>query len=107
MDLQRGFESYQTAKINNIKPNAMTFANLLSLTAGFGDQGEFRNGCFNIWTIIHRIAQEYSNNRRCLFSSKYFKRISEVKCELRHIIGNCETTFLFSFLLVQLERALI
>ena len=45
MDLQRAFESYQTAKINNIKPNAMTFANLLSLTAGFGDQGEFRNGC--------------------------------------------------------------
>ena len=40
MDLQRGFESYKTAKINNIKPNAMTFANLLSLTAGFGDQGE-------------------------------------------------------------------
>jgi hypothetical protein len=40
MDLQRGFESYKTAKLNNIKPNAMTYANLLSLTAGFGDQGE-------------------------------------------------------------------
>ena len=98
MDLQRGFESYQAAKINNIKPNAMTFANLLSLTAGFGDQGEFRNDCFNIRTIRRRIALEYSNNHKCLFSSKYFKRISVVKCELRHIIDNCETTFLLSFL---------
>jgi hypothetical protein len=42
MDLQRGFESYKTAKLNNIKPNAMTYANLLSLTAGFGDQGELK-----------------------------------------------------------------
>jgi hypothetical protein len=43
MDLQRGFQSYKTAKLNNIKPNAMTYANLLSLTAGFGDQGELLN----------------------------------------------------------------
>jgi hypothetical protein len=40
MDLDKGFESYLTAKQNDVRPNAMTFANLLSLTAGFGEQGE-------------------------------------------------------------------
>ena len=39
MDLDKGFESYLTAKKNDVRPNAMTFANLLSLTAGFGEQG--------------------------------------------------------------------
>lgn len=39
MDLDKGFESYLVAKQNDVRPNAMTFANLLSLTAGFGEQG--------------------------------------------------------------------
>lgn len=39
MDLDKAFESYLIAKENLVKPNAMTFANLLSLTAGFGEQG--------------------------------------------------------------------
>lgn len=39
MDLKRGYEAYLMAKSNKIKPNNMTFSNLLSLTAGFGEQG--------------------------------------------------------------------
>jgi hypothetical protein len=39
MDLPRAFETYLECKRDGVKPNAATFANLLSLTAGFGDQG--------------------------------------------------------------------
>ena len=43
MDLTKAFETYLSAKECSVKPNAMTFANLLSLTAGFGEQGENEN----------------------------------------------------------------
>eukprot|EP00596_Hydrurales_sp_CCMP1899_P007445 CAMPEP_0119043862 /NCGR_PEP_ID=MMETSP1177-20130426/26426_1 /TAXON_ID=2985 /ORGANISM="Ochromonas sp, Strain CCMP1899" /LENGTH=181 /DNA_ID=CAMNT_0007012875 /DNA_START=21 /DNA_END=562 /DNA_ORIENTATION=- len=39
MDLGQGVEAYLRAKQEDVKPNNATFANLLSLTAGFGDQG--------------------------------------------------------------------
>jgi CubicO group peptidase (beta-lactamase class C family) len=41
MDLDKGVEAYLKAKENDVKPNNATFANLLSLTAGFGEQGLF------------------------------------------------------------------
>jgi hypothetical protein len=41
MDLDKGVEAYSKAKENDVKPNNATFANLLSLTAGFGEQGLF------------------------------------------------------------------
>ena len=39
MELHRAFDTYLQCKRDGVKPNAATFANLLSLTAGFGDQG--------------------------------------------------------------------
>lgn len=39
MDLVRAFDAYTTFKQEGIKPNVITFANLMSLTAGFGEQG--------------------------------------------------------------------
>ena len=59
MDLDKAFESYLIAKDHSVKPNAMTFANLLSLTAGFGDQG-------NKWQcIIHASWNSSPNYSRC------------------------------------------
>ena len=39
MDLSRAYQTYLTYKENGIKPNATTFGSLMSLTAGFGEQG--------------------------------------------------------------------
>ena len=39
MDLDKAFETYIIAKSNNIYPSHNIYTSLLSLTAGFGDQG--------------------------------------------------------------------
>ena len=39
MNVEEAFKSYQAAVVNNIYPNYVTFINLLSLTAGLGNQG--------------------------------------------------------------------
>ena len=43
MDLEKAFETYITAKSNNIFPSHNIYTSLLSLTAGFGDQGTYIN----------------------------------------------------------------
>ena len=39
MDLENAYSSYLTAKTKGYIPNNHTFTNLLSLTAGLGEQG--------------------------------------------------------------------
>ena len=43
MDIENAFMAYQESKINFIFPSPSTYANLLSLAAGFGDQGSGNN----------------------------------------------------------------
>jgi CubicO group peptidase (beta-lactamase class C family) len=49
MDLDKGVEAYLKAKEEDVKPNNATFANLLSLSAGFGDQGRYTYQCTCIY----------------------------------------------------------
>ena len=45
MDIENAFKEYQTSKENLVFPSPSTYTNLLSLAAGFGDQG---SGCNSV-----------------------------------------------------------